>query len=87
MPQSVSEIVWYTGLNVHRESSGAFSICHKKGGHKQHLFQQHVFLFYIYKSGPNNNSKEQALLMNQDREKRPEFKIFDNIEDLSIKSF
>ena len=40
-----------------------------KGGCKQHLFQQHDFSFNVYKSVASNNSKEQALLMDQDRGK------------------
>ena len=40
-----------------------------KGGHKQHLFQQHGFPFNVYKSLANNNSKEQALLTDQNRGK------------------
>ena len=40
-----------------------------KGGHKQYLFQQHDFPFNVYKSVANNNSKEQALLMDQNRGK------------------
>ena len=39
-----------------------------KGDYWQHLFQQHDFPFNIYKSVANN-SKEQALLMDQDRGK------------------
>ena len=41
----------------------------KKSVYKQHLLQQHDFPFNFYKSVANNNSKEQALLMNQEREK------------------
>ena len=40
-----------------------------KGAHKQHLFQQHDFPFNVDKSVANSNSKEQALLMDQDRGK------------------
>ena len=36
-----------------------------KDGHKQHLFQQYDFSFNVYKSVANNNSNEQALLMDQ----------------------
>ena len=39
------------------------------GGHKQHLFQQHDFSFSVYKSVAKTNAKEQALLLDQDREK------------------
>ena len=41
----------------------------QKGSHKQHLFQQHDFPFDVYESVANNNSKEQALLMDQYSEK------------------
>ena len=40
-----------------------------KGGHKQHLFQQYDFLFNVYKSVANTNSKEHALAMDHDRGK------------------
>ena len=40
-------------------------VCYNKGGSKQHLFQQHYFSFNVYKSVTNNNSKGQALLMEQ----------------------
>ena len=40
-----------------------------KSSHKQYLFQQHDFSFNIYKSVANTNSKEQGLLMDQDRGK------------------
>ena len=51
----------------------------QKDGHKQ---QQHDFSFNVYRSVTNNNSKEQALLMDQDK-KKPEFEMFDFIEDIS----
>ena len=63
------EVVWHIGLNEHIESSIAFSFCYKTFlGYWQHLFQQHDFPFNVYKSVANN-SKEQALLMDQDRGK------------------
>ena len=40
-----------------------------KGGHKLHLFQQHDFPFNVYKSVANTCSKEQGVLMDQDRGK------------------
>ena len=40
-----------------------------KGGHKQHLFQQHGIPFNVYKNVAHTNSKEQALLIDQDRRK------------------
>ena len=40
-----------------------------KGGYKQNLFQQHDFSFNVYKTVANNNSKEQALLLEQKRGK------------------
>ena len=40
-----------------------------KGGHKQNLFQQNDFPFNIYKNVANTYSKEQGLLMDQDRRK------------------
>ena len=43
--------------------------CCTKSGHKQDLFQQHDFLFNVYKSMANTNSKEQVPLMDQDRGK------------------
>ena len=55
----------------------------QKDGHKQ---QQHHFSFNAYKSVTSNNSKEQALLMDQDK-KKTEFEMFDFIEDSSIRSF
>ena len=55
------------------------------GGHKQHLFQQHDFPFSVYKSVAKTNAKEQALLLDQDREKLW-IQFFDNIENLSIRS-
>ena len=36
------------------------------GGNKQHLFQQYDFPFNVYKNVAKTNSKEQALLMDQD---------------------
>ena len=50
------------------------SLC-AKSSHKQHLFQQHDFPFNVYKSVANTNSKEQGLLMDQDRGK-PGIEIF-----------
>ena len=38
-----------------------------EGGNEQHLFQQHDIPFNVYKSAANTNSKEQGLLMHQDR--------------------
>ena len=38
-----------------------------KGGHKVHLLQQHDFSFNVYKRLANNYSKEQILLIDQDR--------------------
>ena len=40
-----------------------------KSSHKQHLFQQHDFPFNVYRSVANTTSKEQGLLMDQDRGK------------------
>ena len=45
------------------------------GGHKQHLFLQDGFPFDVYRSVANTNSKEQALLIDQDRGK-PWIQIF-----------
>ena len=62
-------------VNIHKESSEAFSVCYQKNSlcakssHKQHLFQQHDFPFNVYKSVANTNLKEQGLLMDQDRGK------------------
>ena len=39
-----------------------------KSSHKKHLFQQHDFLFNVYKIVANTNLKEQGLLIDQDRE-------------------
>ena len=36
--------------------------------HKQHLFQQHDYPINVYKSVAKTNAKEQALLLDQDRE-------------------
>ena len=75
MPQGVYKVDWHTGLNVHMKSSEVFSFFLKKiywcakGGHKQHLFQQHDFPFNVYKSVANNYSKEQVVLRDQNREK------------------
>ena len=41
-----------------------------KGGQKKYLFPQNDFPFNVYKSMANTNSKEQVLLMDQDRGKR-----------------
>ena len=52
-----------------------FSVCYKKiswcakGGHKLRLFQQNDFPFNVYRSVANTYSKEQGLLMYQDRGK------------------
>ena len=51
------------------------SVCNKKnsycanGSHKEHLFLEHDFPFDVYRSVASNNSKEQALLIDQDRGK------------------
>ena len=55
------------------------------GGHRQHLFLQHDFPFDTYRSVANSNSKEQALLIDQDSGKSW-IEIFCIIEDLSIRS-
>ena len=69
---------------TYRELRSVLSLLQKisscsKGSHKQHLFQQHDFSFNVCKRVADNNSKEQALSMNQDK--------VDKIEDLSIGSF
>ena len=46
-----------------------------KGGNEQHLFQQHDFPFNVYESVGNTYSKEQGLLMDQDRG-NPRIQIF-----------
>ena len=38
-----------------------------KGGHKVHLFQQHDFSFNVYKRVAHTYSKEQRLLIDQDK--------------------
>ena len=43
--------------------------CCANGGNKPHLFQQYDFPFNVYKSVAITNSKEQALLMDQDKGK------------------
>ena len=43
--------------------------CCANGGNKQHLFQQYDFPFNVYKSVAITNSKEQVLLMDQDKGK------------------
>ena len=68
----------YSELRSVRSLLQKISSC-AKGGHKQLLFEQHDFSFNIYKRVADNNSKEQALLMNQDK--------VEKIEDLSIGSF
>ena len=53
----------------HESSIGLLQKCSwwAKSGHKQYLFQEHYFTFNLYKTVAN--SKEQGLLMDQDRGK------------------
>ena len=57
---------------TYRELRGVLGLLQKvswctKCGHKVHLFQQHDFLCIIFKSVANTYSKEQRLLIDQDR--------------------
>ena len=55
-----------------------------KSGHKQHLFQQYDFPFIkVWLIPIQKNTHWQWIMI----EENPEYKMLDNIEDLSIRSF
>ena len=57
-----------------------------KGGHKKPLFQQYDFPFNFHKSVSNTSLKQHPPRKTK-IEEIPEYKFFENIEDLSIRSF
>ena len=59
---------------TYRELSSVLGLLQKiswcaNGGNKQHLFLQYGFPFNVYKSVAKTSSKEQIVLMDQDRGK------------------
>ena len=70
----VYKIVWHTGLSVHMENTGVFSVCYKKilGALKvatSYIYVSNMIFPLTFIKVTNTYSKKQGLLMDKGRGK------------------